>query len=35
MKTIMVLAMSLTVTGAALAQGGNDNGAKSDPRLDV
>jgi hypothetical protein len=30
MKTI--LAMSLAVTGAALAQGGNDNGGTSDPR---
>jgi hypothetical protein len=32
MKTIMILAVSLAMTGAALAQGGNDNGGPSDPR---
>lgn len=34
MKTILILAMSLAVTGAALAQGGSGNGlgGPSDPR---
>jgi hypothetical protein len=35
MKTILILAMSLAMTGAALAQGGSGNGHgwPSDPRL--
>jgi hypothetical protein len=34
MKTILILAMSLAMTGAALAQGGSGNGlgGSSDPR---
>jgi hypothetical protein len=32
MKTIMILAVSLAMTGAAFAQGGSGNGGTSDPR---